>query len=62
MMTNGGGSGLKFFKIILFEHGPTALGSALWHWRLGGRKDTQHVKNFSLIKVKKVKVGFLYSS
>jgi len=24
MVTNGGGSGLKFFKIILFQHGTTS--------------------------------------
>jgi len=24
MVTNGSGSGLKFFKIILFEHGTTS--------------------------------------
>jgi len=24
-VTNGGGSGMKFFKIILFQHGTTAL-------------------------------------
>jgi len=24
MMTNGGGWGLKFFKIILFQHGTTS--------------------------------------
>jgi len=23
-MTNGGGSGMKFFKIILFQHGATS--------------------------------------
>jgi len=25
MVTNGSGSGLKFFKIILFQHGTTEL-------------------------------------
>jgi len=24
MVTNGGGSGLKFFEIILFQHGTTS--------------------------------------
>jgi len=27
VVTNGGGSGVKFFKIILFQHGIT---SSLW--------------------------------
>jgi len=41
-LTNGGGSRLKFFKIILFQHGTTALHTLRdlnflrqWHTRMG---------------------------